>query len=49
MSSSYLYRLSNPLGEYVLNHALSAATPEATIRFNITQHPTRIAMVEALK
>lgn len=37
------------MGEYVLNHALSIATPEATIRFNITQHPTRIAMVEALK
>ena len=49
VEGSYLYRLSHPLGEYVLNHALSTATPEATIRFNITQHPTRIAMVEALK
>jgi len=49
VEGAFLYRLSHPLGEYVLNSALETATPEAELRFNISGHPTRIAMVEALK
>lgn len=49
IEGSYLYRLSHPLGEYVLDCAMEAPTPEATVRFNISSHPTRISMVEALK
>ena len=46
---AFLYRLSHPLGEYVLNSALETTTPEAELHFNISRHPTRIAIVEALK
>jgi len=49
VEGAFLYRLSHPLGEYVLNSALETVTPEAELRFNISGHPTRIAMVEALK
>ena len=49
VEGAFLYRLSHPLGEYVLNSALETATPDAELRFNISEHPTRIAMVEALK
>lgn len=49
IEGAFLYRLSHPLGEYVLNRALGALTPEAELRFNISRHPTRIAIVEAMK
>lgn len=45
----FLYRLSHPLGEYVLDRALQQPTPEAELRFNISGHPTKISVVEALK
>lgn len=45
----YLYRLSHPLGEHVLSEAKSLETPSTAICFDITSHPTRIAVVEALK
>ena len=47
-AGAFLYRLSHPLGEYVLNSALESSTPDAELRFNISGHPTRIAVVEAL-
>lgn len=49
VEGAYLYRLSHPLGEQVLATALRHATPEATLRFDISSHPTRITMVESLK
>ncbi|WP_298273455.1 helicase-related protein [Geobacter sp.] len=49
VEGAYLYRLSHPLGELVLSTALRHATPEATLRFDISGHPTRSAMMEALK
>jgi len=49
ISGSHLYRLSHPLGEHVLNSALAAPTPEAELRFNVSEHPMRISMIEALK
>lgn len=45
----YLYRLSHPLGEFVIEGAKSAATPSVEICFDISGHPGRIAVVEALK
>lgn len=49
IEGAFLYRLSHPLGEYVLKSALDTPTPETELRFNISGHPTRIAMVKALK
>lgn len=49
IEGEYLYRLSHPLGEFVLDTALQRATPDAELRFDISSHPTKIAMVEALK
>jgi superfamily II DNA or RNA helicase len=45
----FLYRLSHPLGEHVIATAKAADTPVAELRFNVTNHPTRVAIVEALK
>jgi superfamily II DNA or RNA helicase len=45
----FLYRLSHPLGEYVIATAKAADTPVAELRFDVTNHPTRVAIVEALK
>lgn len=45
----FLYRLSHPLGEYVLQTAKEQPTPLAAVIFDITHHPARIAMVEDLK
>ena len=45
----FLYRLSHPLGEHVLNEAKGKPCPPAEVVFDITGHSTRIAMVEHLK
>lgn len=48
-AGQFLYRLSDPLGENVLAQARHANTPAAEIHFDISRHPTRIAVVEALR
>jgi len=45
----FLYRLSHPLGQHVLTEAKELATPVAEVVFDISNHPTRISTVEALK
>ena len=45
----YLYRLNHPLGEHVIAEARSCNCPQAEVVFDISHHPTRISMVEALK
>lgn len=45
----YLYRLSHPLGGHVIAAAKALPTPPLTLRFDITNHPARIAVVEELK
>ncbi len=45
----YLYRLSHPLGEYVIQAAKDLETPLASVTFDISHHPARIALVENLK
>jgi superfamily II DNA or RNA helicase len=45
----FLYRLSHPLGEHVIATAKAVDTPVAELRFDVTNHPARVAIVEALK
>jgi hypothetical protein len=45
----FLYRLSHPLGEFVIEAGKKQETPIAEIVLNISQHPTRVALVEGLK
>jgi len=47
--SRFLYRLSHPLGEHVLDQAKAAETPAAEIHFDVTSHPARLSVVEALR
>ncbi|MBD3383460.1 DEAD/DEAH box helicase [candidate division KSB1 bacterium] len=47
--SEFLYRLSHPLGEYVLTAARSTATPPAKLYFDISNHPKKISAIQALK
>lgn len=49
VEGSFLYRLSHPLGEYVLNKARELPTPEAELAFDISHHPLKVSIVEALK
>ncbi len=44
-----LYRMSTPLGEYVLDHAKGEPTPTAEVTFHLSKHPTRIMVLEKLK
>lgn len=48
-SGHFLYRLSHPLGEHVIDTAKALDTPSAELRFDITNHPARIAVIESLK
>ena len=45
----FLYRLSHPLGEWVIDTGKAVATPSAGVVFDITTHATKLSMVEALK
>jgi len=47
--NEFLYRMSHPLGEYVLTQGKKKACPTAEVLFDITHHPTRISLVEQLK
>lgn len=46
---TFLYRLSHPLGEFVIDHAKTLDTPPAHIVFDVSQHPTRLHQIEALR
>lgn len=45
----FLYRMSHPLGENVLATGKALETPIAEVAFDISEHPTRITVVESLK
>lgn len=49
VTGEFLYRLSHPLGEHVIAAGKQCSTPIAEVEFNISQHPTRITTVEALR
>ncbi|HCO79990.1 SNF2-related protein [Bacillus sp. (in: firmicutes)] len=48
-TNANLYRLSHPLGEYVINSGKSIITPVSEVQFDITNHPVRISLIESLK
>ena len=45
----FLYRLSHPLGEYVIDTGKHAACPPAKVVFDISHYPTHVSVVEALQ
>lgn len=45
----YLYRMSHPLGEHVLDSAIKKNTPLVELSFDMTHHPAHITVVEELK
>jgi len=47
--SLFLYRLTHPLGEHVLESAKALDTPAAEIIFDVTHHQTRLSVIEALR
>jgi len=49
VAGEYLYRLSNPLGEHVIETGKHCETPVARVVFDISSHSTRISAVEAFK
>ncbi len=49
IEGEFLYRLSHPLGEYVIDAGKRAPTPAAHVSFDISNHPSRIAAVEELR
>lgn len=46
---AFLYRLSHPLGEFVIDQAKTLDTPPARIVFNVSQHTKRLHVIEALR
>ncbi|MBA4384769.1 MAG: ATP-dependent helicase [Anaerolinea sp.] len=49
ITGDFLYRLSHPLGEFVLQQAKANDTPTRLVTFDISHNPVKVAMVEALK
>jgi hypothetical protein len=49
VAGEFLYRLTHPLGEYVLDNGKHCPTPVATVAFDISKHVGRITAIEALK
>lgn len=47
--SRFLYRISHPLGEHVVERAKALPTPGAHLTFDVSAHPTRIAAAESLR
>jgi len=49
VAGEFLYRLTHPLGEYVLDDGKRCPTPVATVSFDISNHVGRITAIEAFK
>ena len=45
----FLYRMSHPLGEHVLDAAIKRETPVAELTFDVSRHPLRLSLIEQLK
>jgi len=45
---AHLYRLSHPLGEYVIDTGRRIDTPVSEVRFNLTQNDVKISVLENL-
>lgn len=46
---NFLYRLSHPLGEYVIDSAKAMDTPPTQVVFDVSHHPARLHLIEALR
>jgi len=49
VAGEFLYRLSHPLGEHVIETGKRLDTPVACVTFDVSSHPTRLAAVEELR
>ncbi len=49
VAGEFLYRLSHPLGEHVIDQGRGHTCPVAQVAFDITNHPTKVSVVDALK
>ncbi len=49
ITGEYLYRLSHPLGEHVIDTGKQCVAPLADVAFDVSAHPARIDAVEKLK
>ncbi|MGE0535324.1 MAG: SNF2-related protein [Pirellulales bacterium] len=47
--SAFLYRLSHPLGELVVDRGKRLVTPPVRVAFDVTHHATRIRVIEELR
>jgi superfamily II DNA or RNA helicase len=47
-TEAHLLRLSSPLGQWLLNKAKAAPRPVAAVRFDVSQHPRKISMLQPL-
>lgn len=45
----FLYRLSHPLGEWVIDAGKNCPAPVARVTFDVSHYPVKLSMVEALK
>lgn len=45
----FLYRLSHPLGEHVIEKAKALEPSVAELAFNVSKHPTKLTVVESLR
>ena len=48
-TSHYLFRLTHPLGEYVIDEGKGLDTPAASLTFDLDAHPTKISQLEPLR
>ena len=49
MTGEFLYRISHPLGEHVVQSGKEYPSPVAMVAFDITNHSSKIALIERLK
>lgn len=49
IGDGFVYRLSHPLGEWVIDQGRAGETPVALLRFDVTNYPLKLSVVEALK
>ncbi len=45
----FLYRLSHPLGEWVIDAGKNCPAPVARVSFDVSHYPVKLSMIEALK
>jgi len=45
----FLYRLSHPLGEWVIDKGKTCPAPVARVIFDVSHYPVKLSMVEAIK